>query len=199
MASPLTFSSSTNFAAAIAGASAQGTDTFATLTNGASLGAGPFSRSASALGYQIADPTGFYAGTSSDGFLTNEDRALGTMTASGFGATVNAFGANFFGSNFGGVPVAGESIAIHVLESDGDVFDITLINTNRESYFGYIGDSALTSVSVRSLNVALLWPSIDNLTLASVDAAPAAVPEPSALALVGLALAGLALSRRRHA
>lgn len=198
-AAPLTFSSSADFLAAITGATAQGTDLFSALTDGSELGVGPLSRSAGALAYQIADPSfGFFAGFSSDGFLSNQDRRS-TMTAAAFGATVNAFGANFFGSNSSGAPVAGQSIAVHVLESDGDVFDITLTATDRASYFGYIGDSALSSVSVRSLNVALLWPSIDNLTLASVDAAPAAVPEPSALALVGLALAGLALSRRRRA
>lgn len=50
----------------------------------------------------------------------------------------------------------------------------------------------MTLVRVRSLNVQENWPGIDNLTLASVAAAPAVLPEPAALALVGMAL-----SRRR--
>lgn len=89
-----------------------------------------------------------------------------------------------------------------MLESDGDEFDITLTTTDWASYSGYIGGSALRSASVGSLNVASLRLSIDNLTLASVAAAPAPVPEPSALALFGsglVGLAGLALSRRRRA
>lgn len=140
-AAPLTFSSSAGFAAAIAGASAQGTDGFDALTKGAALGTDPLSRSAGALGYQIVDPTALYASTSADGFLSTNER-LGIMTAAGFGANVNAFGANFFGSDLQDRPTAGESIAVHVLESDGDVFDITLTHTDRTSYFGSIGDSA---------------------------------------------------------
>ncbi|MBC7728447.1 MAG: hypothetical protein H7242_12715 [Microbacteriaceae bacterium] len=49
-AAPLTFSGSAGLAAAIAGASAQGTDGFDALTDGVSLGAAPLSRSAGALG-----------------------------------------------------------------------------------------------------------------------------------------------------
>jgi hypothetical protein len=197
-AAPLTFSSSTGFAAAIAGAPAQGTDGFVELTDGAPRGAGPLNRSAGTLGYQISDPFGFYAGLSADGFLTNE-RGNGRMTVEGLGANVNAFGANFFGSGGDGAPTPGAKIVLYVLESDNDWFAFTLDNTDRASYFGYIGDSALTSVSMEILSGSDFFVSIDNLTLASMGAAPTVVPEPSALALVGLALAGLALSRRRRA
>lgn len=198
-AAPLTFSSSAGFAAAIVGASAKGTDGFGELTDGFSRGVGPLNRSAGTRGYQISDTFGFYAGGSPDGFLTNE-RQNGRMTVEGFGANVNAFGANFFGSGGDGLPASGGRILLYVMESDNKLSAFELSNTNRASYFGYVGELALISVSMQIENMPGqdLYVSVDNLTLASMSAAPTAVPEPSALALVGLALAGLSLSRRRR-
>lgn len=196
-AAALTFTTSAGFSAAIASATTQGTDTFSTLTNGANLGSAPLNRTAGSLAYTVSSLNGLYAGLSSDGFLTNNTRT-DAMTTASFASGVNAFGANFFGSNVSGAPVNGESIAITITESDGDIFNITLTNTTRGSYFGYIGDSAIALVSFSSLNRVPLWPSIDNLTLAR-GASVGQVPEPMSLALVGLALmSGVAASRRRQ-
>lgn len=196
-AAALTFTTSAGFSAAIASATTQGTDTFSTLTNGAYLGDLPLSRSAGSLTYVASSPNGLFAGLSSDGFLSNNTRTDAITTAT-FASGVNAFGANFFGSNVNGTPVNGESISITITESDGDIFTTTLTNTTRASYFGYIGDSAISSVRFSSLLRASLWPSIDNLTLAR-GASVSQVPEPVSLALVGLGLfSGVMASRRRR-
>ncbi len=197
-AAALTFTTSAGFSAAIASATTQGTDTFDALNNGANLGTTPLNRTAGSLAYTASSPSGLFAGSTNNGFLTNNLRTDAITTAT-FASGVNAFGANFFGSDISGAPGIGESIFITVTESDGDIFSTTLTNTRRaQSYFGYIGDSSIASVSFSSLERRSLWPSIDNLTLAT-GASVGQVPEPMSLALVGLALmGGVAASRRRR-
>ena len=191
-AAALTFTTSAGFSAAIASA------TFDALNNGANLGTTPLNRTAGSLAYTASSPSGLFAGSTNNGFLTNNLRTEAITTAT-FASGVNAFGANFFGSDISGAPGIGESIFITVTESDGDIFSTTLTNTRRaQSYFGYIGDSSIASVSFSSLERRSLWPSIDNLTLAT-GASVGQVPEPMSLALVGLALmGGVAASRRRR-
>lgn len=193
-AAPVSFIDQAAFNAAIA-ASAQGTDGFDGLSSGASLPSS-INRSAGAFGYQASSPSGLYESGAADGFLTN---AVNTenITFTGFSASVNAFGANLFGSDFFGTFLAGRSVFIEIAESNGATFSLTLDNTTRSSFFGYIGDSGITSVNVRMAVVANnAWAGIDNLTLATVASD---IPEPTSLGLVGIPLLGAAAARRRLA
>jgi PEP-CTERM motif len=64
-------------------------------------------------------------------------------------------------------------------------------STLADSYRGFLADTFITSLVISGPGPAL-YATLDNLTVGTV-------PEPASLALVGLAFAGLAASRRRAA
>jgi hypothetical protein len=186
---PVVYTSQATFNAVIA-PFPKATDTYSTYTTGASLPSS-VTRTNGTFSYTASDPLGLFQGATADGFLSNNDRTS-TVTLNAFTAGTNAFGANFFGSTIAGLFGAGESIIVSILETNGASFTTTLTNTTRLTFLGYRADSNIASVTFRSANVALLWPSIDNLTVA-------AIPEPMTLSLVGLALLGAAGASRRKA
>lgn len=175
-----------------------GTDNFSALNNGANLVVSSVSRTAGSYGYTASSAEGLYAGAEADGFLSTNVRADGVVL-SGWSANITAIGANFFGSELSGNYRNGWPMVIDILESDGDIFSFTLLDTTPTSFFGYVADSSITSLTAKSLNVDV-WPSIDNLTLAQAASTTGNdVPEPASAALLGLAIAGLAAVRRRKA
>lgn len=190
-AAPLsTYSDNALFNAAISNAA---TDTYSTLTTGTSF-SGPVTRTVGSYSYSVTTTDNIlYQGLSADGFLTNNNRT-NPIVFSSFSGGATAIGANFFGSLITGTYAPGLNLTLTINEFDGDVFTTSLNNTSRESFFGYIGDSAITGISVTGLTTDF-WPSIDNLTLAQL--ASNNVAEPESIMLLGLALLGLGISRRR--
>jgi PEP-CTERM motif len=193
------FTSESAFMAALASMSAvTGTDSFDDLTAGANLGSGPLTRSAGSLGYSAAvGPTSdiFYgAGTSTDSWLTTNN-ATDTVTFSGFAPGVFAAGANVFNSNISGDFLRRGAITLAAADATSTASQ-TVRFPRTTTFIGFISDSALTSVSLTATSGpnATVWPTMNNLTLAT------AVPEPEtyALMLAGLAAVGF-LARRRKA
>lgn len=72
---------------------------------------------------------------------------------------------------------------------NGDVFSLTAVNPGG-SFFGVVLDQDASSFKIRTASA---YTQIDNISYGSASA----VPEPTGLALVGLALSGLVLTRRR--
>lgn len=190
-----TFTNSALFSSAITNA---GTDTFSTFTNGSQRG-GPLTRTAGSYSYTVTETDNqLFAGLDSNGFLTNFD-VNSSITFNGFSSGIKAIGANFFGNLVNGAYAPGLIMSVTVLEQDGDSFTANLLSTTRDSFFGYIGDSDIASMTVWGTPSALqtqpfLWPSVDNLTL---GAPGNAVSEPGTALLLGLGLLGLGVSRRR--
>jgi hypothetical protein len=108
------------------------------------------------------------------------------------GADVNAIGGNFFITNGSGSfrPV-GVSIAL----SNGTTQTFTPA-TLEDSYRGFVTDAFITSLTIDIAAPPYFYVTLDNLTIGRA-AAPAAVPEPASLAIVGAGLLGLAAVRRR--
>ena len=172
----------------------RGTDTFAgfsitgTTPSPVTRNAGPFTYTAN------ASPAGtfFGGGTTANPFLSTNE-ATDFITFSGFSAGVAGLGGNFFGSNVSGLFAAG-GVTLTATDASGTVTQ-TIASATESSFLGFVSNTGLLSATVTSVqpSTGFLWPSADNLVLATV------VPEPGtyAMMLAGLGVLGFMARRRR--
>jgi len=155
----------------------------------------PLTRSAGPYGYSVdAGPAGsfFGGGTTANPFLSTN---TGTDTVSffGFSTGVVGFGGNFFGSNISGLFATGD-MRVTATDSSGTVTQ-TIVGATQDGFLGFVSNSAILSATLVAVQptTGFLWPSVDNLVLASV------VPEPGtyAMMLAGLGVLGFMARRRR--
>ena len=196
----------TSLAAFQAAVGTTGTDTFAGMSiTGAT--ATPINRSAGSFSYtgSVLPTSGtttnnnfFAGGTTANPFLAT-NRAGDTMSFSNFSAGVVAAGGNFFASDAAGLFTAVGGVIVTATDASGTITQtIAPTSASAGSFLGFVSTTGVTSFTVAS-NIAAagvgIWPSADNLVLAT--AAP--VPEPSSYAMLmaGLGLAAWVVRRRR--
>ena len=184
----------TSQAAFNAATASPGTDTFAGFSIVGSTPS-PITRTAGIYTYSAdAGPAGsfFGGGTTANPFLST-NTATDTVSFFGFSPGVVGFGGNFFGSNVSGLFATGD-MTVTATDSSGTVTQ-TIVGATQASFLGFVSNSAILSATLVSVQptTGFLWPSVDNLVLASV------VPEPGtyAMMLAGLGVLGFMARRRR--
>lgn len=179
----------TSQAAFDAATSAPGVDTFTGLSITGTTSS-PITRSAGAYSYSAAvDTTSFFgAGTTANPWLST-NTATDSITFYGFAPTISGIGALFFGSDIDGLFRSG-NIALSLVDSSG-VTSFTIIGATTSSFVGFVSDGTITSLTVSAIQSGstVLWPTVDNLTLA--QGLTSAVPEPSTWAMMILGFAGV--------
>ena len=192
----------TTLAAFTAATTAPGTDTYTGLSIIA-LTPSPIIRTAGTYGYTASTPGGFFgAGTNANPWLST-NTATDTMTFNTFTGGSNGVGGNFFGSDIGGAFAAG-NITVVATDSSGSVTQ-TIVGATTGSFLGFLSTTAVTSLTVTSVQVAgatPLWGTVDNLVFAKrPGVVQGAVPESSTwlMMVAGFGLVGGAMRRRSSA
>jgi hypothetical protein len=139
---------------------------------------------ANGYGWTVSATSGMYSNTSS--MSTNVANEAMVVTFSGL--PVTAFGGRIGNGDIGGNWIANSVTTLTM--SNGDTMSI---NTNTESFLGWVGGPVVTSASITSTG------SVDGNNWANLDhaytGAATTVPEPATMAVLGLG--ALAMLRRR--
>lgn len=188
-ASFIIFTTASSFAAAT---SAPGVDTYAGFST--SVGTpSPINRNAGAYTYtaSTSENSFFGAGTTADPWLSTTT-ALASIKFSSFSGGARAIGGNFFGSNVFGNFSAGD-ITIVANDSLGSQWTQTITGATVPSFRGFLSTGTISSLVVTVVQRAAandIWPTVDNLTLATAAVAPVPEPEAYALMLAGMGIVG---------
>ena len=191
-AGPTLYSSQAAYLAAVG---ATGVDTFDNFSNIGSTNS-PITRPAGAFGYTAAvSTTSFYgAGSGSDHWLST-NTATDTITFNNFTGGVVGFGGLFFGSDISGLFAAG-SVTVSATDATGTT-TFTINNATTSSFIGFVSSGPMLSATLVSVQPTsgVLWPTVNNLTLAG--AATSGVPEPATWAMLFLGFGGMGYTLRR--
>ena len=159
----------------------------------------PIIRNAGAYSYTAtASTSSFYgAGSTANPWLST-NQATDSIMFSNFSGGAQAIGGNFFGSDISGLFASG-SVLVTAVDLTGTSVQ-TITGATVSSFLGFVSTDTLISLTVSSIQPAtgVLWPTVDNLTIARAVPTQTDVPEPGTIALLlgGLGLMG-ALARRR--
>ncbi len=194
----------TDRASYLAATSQSASDVFADLAPGSGQ-PGPLARSAGSYGYQASavDTRNLGPGQAGDYVYAVDNgaggSALSTNFASsylrfdGFGTPVNAIGGAFFATDFFGGPL-NTPLTFQLTDASG-TFDYVFGGGTPGGFLAFVSDSVLASLTVVSdQSLVDQFVTVGELSLGL--AAPAEVPEPGSMLLLGLGALALAGSRR---